>query len=469
MSRATVARRGFLAVDPYSNINTHANTHSHPGVETSLSVRVQALSTVAGFRDSQASLVVSLVGGSHVVNHMYFMLLPPIATLVGPDLGISVGEVGIAIGLLGLVVTGLQLPFGHLSDTRGRTLLLAISLGFGAVGAVLTATAQSYAWLLGAQVVTGIGIAGHHPAHYPLLSQATDPSERGRAFSIHGFTGAIGFAAPPAIVAGAIGLGFDWRVGLGAIAALGALYAVVCLAIVVRYVDPEITAASDTSRADEPWTVGRVVALPGRAGRGLAAMLQSRGIVLLTLLWFLTSMAAWGIKSQTLTLLMGGYGIQEATGNIVVSAMLVVGAILMLGGGWLVDRTSPGLVLASGYVTFIAFTAALATAAVPIVIALGITLLLAATIDYSRPARAALGDRLSDSKSVGKSFGLLTIGISGGSAVAPPVLGVIADTWSIEASFWAMAALGVLALGLMAIVLREDRANSVGQPQPGDD
>ena len=420
------------------------------------------------FRNRQAGLVVGIVGGSHVVNHMYFMLLPPIVPLLETDLGLSVGEVGIAIGLLGLMVSALQLPFGHLSDTKGRTPMLALSLGFGAVGAILTATAQSYAWLLAAQVILGIGIAGHHPAHYPLLSEATAQSARGRAFSVHGFTGAIGFAAPPAIVAGAGLLGFGWRAAIGGIAGLGVLYAIASLWVVHRYVDEEITAPSDTSRAEEAWTAGRVLALPGRAARGLADLLSSRGIVLVTLLWFATSMAAWGIKSQTLPLLVGSYGVGEATGNTLVSAMLVVGAVLMLGGGWIVDRTSPGFLLAASYVAFVGVTAALATALVPIALAVGLTLVLAATIDTSRPARAALADRLSDSGNLGKNFGLVTIGISGGSAVAPPVLGLVADTWSIEASFYAMAGLGLLSLGLLAVVVRRSSEEMVASPQPGD-
>lgn len=423
---------------------------------------------MALFDDRQAGLVVGLVGGSHVINHSYFMLLPPIVPLLGRDLGLSAGQVGIAIGLLGLMVTGLQLPFGHLSDTKGRTPMFAVSLGFGAVGALLTATAGSYAWLLGAQVITGVGIAAHHPAHYPLLSQATAESARGRAFSIHGFTGAIGFAAPPAIIAGAGLFGVGWRSAIGAIAVLGALYGILAVWLLARRVDRDITAPSDTSQADVSWTVSRILALPVRGARGLRNLLSSRGIVLVTILWFVTSMAAWGIKSQTLPLLMDGYQLTEGTGNAIVSAMLVLGAVLMLGGGWLVDRTSPTLVLAAGYTAFVGLTAALATAMLPVVVAIGFALVLAATIDYSRPARAALADRLSTDDSLGKNFGLVTIGISGGSAVAPPVLGVVADTWSIEASFLAMAGLGVLSLGLLAVVVRWSGASAVPRPQPGD-
>lgn len=423
---------------------------------------------MAGFRDSQATLVVSLVGGSHVVNHMYFMLLPPILPFVA-DADLTGPQVGLAAGLLGLVVSALQLPLGHLSDTKGRTPVLALSLGFGAVGAALVAFVQGFAWLLVAVLVTGVGIAGHHPAHYPLMSAATDESERARAFSVHGFTGAVGFALPPLIVGGAEALGLGWRVGLGAIAAIGGLYAVACLATMVHVVDDEITAPSDTSRAGQAWSVDRVLALPRRTVRGLAAMLASRGLLLLTVLWFATSMAAWGIRYQTLPLLVEGYGLSESLGNFVVFAMIAAGAVLMLAGGWLADRTSPGFVLAAGYVALVASTLVLSTGLLPVVLAVGLTLGLATTIDYSRPARAALADRLSSSKSLGKSFGLVTIGISGGSAVAPPVLGLIEDVWSVEASFVAMAGLGVAALALLVVVLRADGTRRVPRPQPGDD
>jgi MFS family permease len=424
---------------------------------------------VPGFRDSQAALVVGLVGGSHVVNHMYFMLLPPVTTVAAADLGVDAAGIGLAIGLLGLVVTGLQLPFGHLSDTRGRTVVLAISLGFGAVGAALTATADSYAWLLGAQVLLGIGIAGHHPAHYPLLSAATDPGTRGRAFSVHGFTGAVGFALPPAIVAVATQLGFGWRFPLGAIAAVGAVYAAACLWIVRRYVDDEITAPTDTSRAGEPWSVGRVGRLPRRAAGALRGMVSRPGIVLLTVLWLLTSMGAWGIKTQTVPLLTDTYGLGPAAANAVVSAMFVLGAVLMFGGGWLTDRTSPGTVLVAGYVAFVGVTAMLATGALPVVAAGGLALVLAATIDYSRPARATLADRFSTEDDIGKNFGLVTIGISGGAAVAPPVLGWLSESAGVAASFGAMAAIGLVAIALTAVVLRADDRSAVGTPHPGDD
>jgi MFS family permease len=279
----------------------------------------------------------------------------------------------------------------------------------------------------------------------------------------------MGFAAPPGIVAATAALGYDWRVPLGVIATIGTIYAVLSLTVVRRYVDRAVTAPSDTSRSGETWSLRRIAGLPGRAVSALRGMLAERGILLVTVLWLVTSMAAWGIKTQTLPLLTGIYGLPEATGNILVSAMFVVGAVLMFGGGWLTDRTSPEFVLVAGYVALVVATGVLATGMLPVALVVVVTLLLASTIDYSRPARATLADRFSRSDSIGKNFGLVTIGISGGSAVAPPVLGFVSDTMGVEASFAVMAALGILSLALTAVVVQAGKARRIGSPRPGDD
>jgi len=417
----------------------------------------------------QSRLVVGLVGGSHLVNHAYFMLLPPIFGPLRVDLGLTDAQLGVALGVVGVVVTALQLPFGSLSDARGRTPVLAISLTFGALGALLTATAQSYVWLLAASVVTGVGIAGHHPAHYPLIGAATTPDTRGRAYSVHGFTGVLGFAAPPAIVAVAATAGVDWRLAVGAIAVGGALYGAACLLAFARYVDREITHPTADRRPDAAGTATASGGSPtDRVRRELRSLLASPPIVALTVLWFLTSAAGWGIKQYTATLLSASYGVPETTANFAVSAMLTVGAVLIFGGGWLTDRYAAGPVLVGGYAALVVVTGLLAVEALPVIGALALVVVLSATVDASRPARAALADALSTDGAAGKNFGLLTIGISGGAAVAPPAFSVVVGRFGVTAVFWAMGGLGVVAICLTAVVLSVSGGAVSGRAQPGD-
>jgi MFS family permease len=415
--------------------------------------------------DGTAGLVVGLVGGSHLINHAYFMLLPPIFGALQRDLGITTAQSGLALGLLGAVVVALQLPLGYVSDTYSRTLVLGLSLTVGTVGALVIATAGSYPWLLAGAVVTGCGIGGHHPAHYPMLSAATDPAARGRAFSIHGFAGALGYAIPPAAVGAATALGLGWRTGVAAVAALGACYAAGCLWTVRRRVPRTVTHApgSKARGGGSPADGGGLAALPRRLLGGLRATVSSTAIVLLTLLWFLVMVSLWGMQAYTAPLLTGAYGVAEGTANLLVSAMLVVGAVAILGGGWLTDRYGSRPVVLGALAGTVAVAGTLASGLLPVVLAAGLTLVSVAAIKATRPALSTLGDALSPAGDLGKNFGLLTIGISGGSAVAPPVFGALSDAASIQWVFRAIAGVAVLAFLFTFVVLAVgERATASG-------
>jgi MFS family permease len=416
--------------------------------------------------------VVGLVAGSHVVNHAYLVVLAPLVGALSTEFGVGVAEVGVAIGLQSAVVALLQLPFGYLSDTRSRSLVLGISLSVGAVGVALTAVAPTYELLLAAQVVLGVGVAGHHPAHYPLLAAAVSDGQRGRAYSIHALGGAVGFALSPAVVAGVVGLGYDWRVAVGVIAAVGTLAALVA-AVAVRRVAREVThpPRDDRETASVPALADRSLAdlrtVPRRVARGVATLLSAPGILGLTSLAFVTSAAAWGVRAYTPTLLTSAYALGDGAANVVVSAMFLTGGVFILLGGALTDRLGAGRILLGGYVALVVVAAVLAAglvpsvgpvlaaggAAVPLALAL-VVLPLDGTISVSRPARSTLADRLSRRSDLGKNFALVTVGISGGGAVAPPVFGWLIDASGVRVAFGVVAVVGLLALVQAVFVVR---------------
>ncbi|WP_311173632.1 MFS transporter [Halobellus ordinarius] len=399
---------------------------------------------------AQDRRVVALIAGSHFVNHTYIVMLAPLVTVLAGRFDVSIAGIGLAIGIQNAVVLLLQLPFGYVSDAYSRTLVLAISLVVGTVGAALTALATSYAWLLAAQVVVGVGVAGHHPAHYPLLAAVSTDGNRGRAYSAHAFGGSVGLAAPYAIVAATAALGFSWRVAIASIAALGALYAAYCL-LRFRSVDESITQPGLAERPDGRPTLRSI---PGRLRRLLRTLTASKGILALTVLAFSTSAAAWAIRTYTPSLLAAGYSLPEGTANVLTSAMLGVGAGLILLGGGLTDRLGAAPILIGGYGLLAVVAALLATLALPI-FAVGIVLVLSGSISLSRPARSTLADELSARADLGKNFALVTIGISLGGAVAPPFFGYLVDAAGLGISFAAVSALGVLSLGIGWWIVRD--------------
>ncbi|QLD85132.1 MFS transporter [Natronomonas halophila] len=410
-----------------------------------------------------APLVVGLVSGSHVVNHAYLLLFAPAFSLLSADFGVSLAQLGLAVGLINAVVTVGQLPLGYISDSYSHAAVLVGSLAVGTLGCGLAALAPSYEWLLAAAAVMGLGVAGHHPAHYPLISAAAPDAYRSRAYSAHGFAGALGLALPFAVVPAAVALGFGWQAAFGAIAALGAVYTVITV-LVVRRLPHSITRAGAEARDGEEsvvdalrtveTTADRLRLLGARAAAYFRTIAGAPLILLLTALWFVNSAAIWGVRAYAATLLDVGYGLDSGTASLVASAMLVVGAVILLGGGYVADRIGPTPMLFVGYGSLVVFAAALSTALLPALAAVGVVLLLAATVDISRPARATLTDLASERRDVGKNFALMTIGISAGGAVAPPAFGYAIEVAGVYAAFTGVAATAGIALLLSVSVAR---------------
>lgn len=418
-----------------------------------------------------AAAVVGLVSGSHVVNHAYLLLFAPAFPLMRAEFGVSLGALGLALGAVNLVVTLGQLPLGHVSDSYSHGAVLIGSLAVGTAGTAMAALAPDYRWLLVSAVVIGLGVAGHHPSHYPLISAATPESHRSRAYSAHGFAGAIGLALPFATVPIAVAAGFGWREAFGAIAAIGLCYTVVT-AIAVRRVPRSITRAGARAREersrDTPsgatGSVGsgstvrrRLGGLPARLAAYVRALAGAPLVLLLTALWFVNSVAVWGVRTYAATLLDAGYGVDPGTASLAAGAMLVVGAIVLLVGGYLADRIGPLPMLYVGYGSLVVLAAVLSTALLPVVAAVGVVLLLAATIDLSRPARATMTDLASARRDVGKNFAVITLGISAGGAIAPPLFGGIIETAGVGPAFLGVAATALVALGLSVAVARYRR------------
>ena len=406
----------------------------------------------------QAPFVVGLVSGSHVVNHAYLLLFAPAFPLLREEFGVSIAALGLAVGVANVVVTAGQLPLGYVSDSYSHAAVLVGSLSVGTVGAGLAAVAPSYEALLGAAAVMGAGVAGHHPAHYPLISAAVPDAYRSRAYSVHGFAGALGLALPFAAVPAAVALGYGWRRGFGAVALLGLCYTALTVLAVGR-IDPGIARAGAEAREDDPdapgaASGGRVRSLAKRFRSYVRILVAVPLIPLLTALWFVNSAAVWGVRTYAATVLDAGYGLDSGTASVVASAMLVVGAVVLLGGGHLGDQVGPVPLLYAGYGSLVVLAAALASSLLPLVAAVGVVLMLAATVDLSRPARATLTDLASERRDVGKNFALMTVGISAGGAVAPPFYGYVIDVASVEAAFLGIAVTAGVALALSVAVAR---------------
>jgi MFS family permease len=416
---------------------------------------------LVGLQSRETALVVGLISGSQFVNHVFLVLLPPILPLLSRDLDVSIALLGLALGAQALVNTVFQLPFGYLADHYDRTITLGISSVLGGVGALVTAVAPEFTVLVLGQVLLGIGVAGHHPSHYPLLSDATPDAVRGRAFAIYNFGGSLGFATPPAVITALVAIdGLTWRHAIGLLGAVGLTYGVLVTALVAWRVDDAVTAPNvETVTTGDPLTE--------RLRSELRALVAEPGILALAVLALFATTANWGVTSYAVVFLTDAYALSLGAANLTLTGLFVVGAGAILVGGYLTDRFGGGRILILSFVGSTALVGLLATRLVPATAVVGLFLLLGGVRSVASPARDELTERLSASGTVATSFAVVTVGIMLGSTIAPPVFGYLIEWAGVQTAFYAIAGVGALSTVVTAVVVgrfadRERHASATG-------
>jgi len=325
--------------------------------------------------------------------------------------------------------------------------VLAVCLGLGTLGVALVAAAQSYEWLLAGQVVVGLGVAGHHPAHFPLLSDATPESCRSRAFSVHGFAGNLGFGAAPALITGVLAAGYTWRHALALVAAVGGVYGLCVVAVLWARVSDDVTRPALVGREDDG-AAGESRSRWRRFRERIGELAGSPAILALALIALVSSTAAWGVTSYAAVLLTTNYGVATDTANLALTGMFAASAVMILVGGTVVDRIAPGPVMIASFSLVAVVVSVLASGLLVPLAAVGAVVLVGAVRSPSAPARSTLADRISARADLGQNFAVLTIGIMLGSTIAPPAFGFVIERAGYRAAFFGIAGVALVALGL---------------------
>ena len=168
--------------------------------------------------------VIGLVGIAHLVSHFAQLLLPPLFPWLKDALGASYTQLGFLMTVFFVVSCGVQAASGFLVDRFGPRPVLFAGLTLLALAAFGFAASQGYWMMAFFAVVAGVGNGVFHPVDYTLLNRNVSPPRLGHAYSVHGITGALGWAAAPALVV-PLAIAFHWRVALaaGGAVALGVL------------------------------------------------------------------------------------------------------------------------------------------------------------------------------------------------------------------------------------------------------
>lgn len=378
---------------------------------------------------AQDARTIGLVGLAHGTSHFFHMLLPPLFPWLISDFSLNYSQLGLLVSVF-FVISGVgQALSGFLVDRVGARPVLFAALACFALAGLIAAWAPGYGGLLLAAALAGLGNAPFHPVDFTILNKRVSQPRLGHAFSVHGITGNLGWAAAPVFMAGLTAATGSWRVACAGAALLAAL---VLMAMVWH------REALDDRQGR--WAHATRPAAPGTAAEHPMAFLKLPSVWLCFSFFFWTTCALSAIQSFASPALQSLYGLPLAVTSLVVTGYMLTGAAGMVIGGFLVakverlERTIGVCLVGSGVLLAVVGLGVLPGPGAVLVAALA-----GLGTGLAGPSRDMLIKRAAPPGATGRVYGTVYSGLDLGFAVAPPLLGLLMDRGAAPGIFYAAA------------------------------
>jgi FSR family fosmidomycin resistance protein-like MFS transporter len=380
--------------------------------------------------------VISLIGVAHGASHYYQLALVTMLLIVRDNAGLSFTDVGV-LGSLFYGVSGLgQTAAGFAVDRFGARPILAGGLAALGLTLGLISMAHSFTAFAALAVLGGLGNCVFHPADFAILNASVDNKRLGRAFSIHGLGGSLGWAAGPAMYF------LDHLFGWVGAALIGALPGLVLSILVFCH------------RTDLVDHRIRVRAAAAASGAASARSLFLQTPILLCLVYFaLLSINTVGIQQFAVPAWRSMFGVTENYAAICLMIFVVGSAMGTLVGGYFADHVQHHeRVAAIGLLSAAVFTVPVALLAVtplllPLVLALA-----GFSGGTTGPSRDMIVRHATPPGASGKVFGFVYSGLDMGSFLAPLVFSQIMSAGQPAMMFWIATGLYVVNAGLVTLI-----------------
>jgi len=410
--------------------------------------------------------VISLVGFAHATSHFFHLMLPPLFPWLMSEFNLSFVQVGTLMTAF-FVVSGIGQAFaGIVVDRFGAYRVLCVGMGLLTSSALLVAVSPNFAALLAAAAVAGLGNSMFHPADFTLINRRVSVANLGHAFSVHGLSGNLGWAAGPVLML-ALATAFGWRV-----AALGAaLVGAVAWAFLVwkqdllQYEFLQSNAKSNGTADSDANKVGS-----GSSSATAVWRFLSLRVVWLAFAFFFFSTFAFGaLQNFAPSLLRELYGVSLALATSALTAYLLGASAGLICGGFLVKgQQSFEVLIASALDVSACFAFLLAATILPTVLVLPIMALMGFGVGLPGPSRDMLVRRATAARlgegAFGRVYGLVYSGLDVGLAVSPIVFGLLLDQHQSRWVFMGIGAAFICAIAAALAVGRDSAKPCEVQP-----
>ena len=358
--------------------------------------------------------VIGLIGLGHGTSHFFQLILAPLFPWLKDAFGLSYAELGLLMTMF-FVVSGIgQALAGFVVDKVGALPVLLAGLTLSCVSAIGLATSNSYAMLMLFSAVAGLGNSVFHPADFTLLNHRVSTRRLGHAFSVHGLSGALGWAAAPIFLAGLATL-FDWRVALLAAAAM----AFVVLAILFLWrdlLDPREVSDSVVRSAK-----------PSDTASALGFMRQ-QAVWMCYAFFFIAALSFGGIQSFAPASLRDLYAVPFTFATACITAYMLASAGGLVVGGFAAARTRyHDRVIAVAFTIAASCALLVATGSVPVWLVMPLLAVIGFGAGLAGPSRDLLVRAAAPRNATGRVYGVVYSGMDVGLAVASPIYGAAMD------------------------------------------
>lgn len=350
------------------------------------------------------------------------LALPSLFIFFNKDLGISYTLLGGVLSARYIASGSSQILAGFLVDRYGAKLILICGLLLLVTASGLLAFVSSYWLILLIVVMAAVGDSVFHPADYTILNGSISGSRMGQAFSVHTFSGHLGFATAPVFIT-IVATQWDWRTAVLIGAGVGYVIVAVLITQWSSLNDDVISPQQkknqdDTKREANNETMG-----------DHARLLMSRPVLMLFAFFAMSTLASNGMHSFAIPALHALNDTSVVDAGFAVSTYMLVSSIAVLIGGRIADKIHHQERFAA-----LAYGASIIAVLTIALLPLHYTLLVIVfgfvgfCHGVIRPARDLMVREVAPEGSTGKVFGFIFTGQNVGGAIAPIILGTVMDT-----------------------------------------
>jgi MFS transporter, FSR family, fosmidomycin resistance protein len=374
---------------------------------------------------------IGLVGLAHATSHFFQLMLAPLFPVLSQEFGLSYTQLGF-ISALFFIISGLgQAIAGFLVDRVGARPVLFGAMVCFVLSALAAASATGAFGLVLASMFAGLGNASFHPVDFTILNQRVPRKRLGYAFSVHGISGNLGWAAAPIFLAGVSALTGSWH---WAVLAMGgwALLVLSILWLNREVLDDQVAIAGTGGAREIDLSIPAPMSISGapkitqkNTSHDLSTFLKLPSLWICFSFFFFSTCTLTAVQNCASPAIQQLYG----KGSIwLITGYMLVGALGMFIGGWLAGQVQRlERVLTAGLLSSAVLLFMVGRGVLPAPFAMLLVVLSGFGAGLAMPSRDMLIKKITPPGATGRVYGLVYCGLDLGFAVAAPIFGAMLD------------------------------------------